>query len=871
MKQRIYRLVKGSQLLLLLLLLPGCVLAGQKLVLQYDSPARTWNEALPIGNGHLGAMVFGSVDEEILQLNDNTLYSGEPATLWKGTSITQTYEEVIKMLREGKYAEATDSVRKNWLGRLHQNYQPLGEWRIKSHSSGEVTNYRRALDISNAIQCITYRQDGVNYKREIFASFPDDVIVVRYSCDKKKALNVTVSMKSVHPSCSFRVVNHTVCMSGQAPGYAERRSLSQLEDWGVQDRHPEFFYADRNRRVDKRVLYGDEIGGMGTFFESRVKVIAPQAKIQSTNESITVADTDEILFVFSSATSYNGYNKSPSKEGTDAVQKVNRILKAISGKKYKEIKNDHIADYRNLFDRVLFEMPVEQGQVTSYTNYRIADYAQKQDNGLVVLLYQYGRYLMISGSRPGGQPLNLQGMWNKDVLPPWNGAYTMNINTEMNYWPAETTRLSECHEPLFRMIKELSVNGHETARLMYGCKGWVAHHNTSIWRETFPNDGTSHAAYWPMVGAWLCSHLWEHYLFTGDSTFLRDEAYPIMKSATEFFSDWLVDNGEGFLVTPVSTSPENEFRTTDGKRASVSMGCTMDMALIRELFSRAIEATDILNIDKEHSSFLGEKLNKLLPYRIGARGQLQEWQQDFMEIESQHRHLSHLYGLYPGNQIHHEYTPQLVKSILKTMEIRGDEATGWSMGWKINVWARLLDGNHANLIIKNLFTPVGFGSKQHKGGGLYANMLVAHPPFQIDGNFGYTSGVTEMLLQSHAGLIQLLPALPDSWPTGKIKGLKARGGFIVDMEWKDHKLLKAKITSTLGGMCRLRSEQPISIRGIRTNPAAGNNPNPFFSFIIPHGTQNFSEVPLKEWDAKNYYTIDFMTEKGKVYEVKGRK
>lgn len=871
MKQRICGLVKRSQLLLLLLLLPGCVLAGQKLALQYDSPAKTWNEALPIGNGHLGAMVFGGVDEEILQLNDNTLYSGEPATLWKGTSITQTYEEVVKMLRRGKYAEATDSVRKNWLGRLHQNYQPLGEWCIKSHSSGEVMNYRRELDISNAIQCITYTQNGVNYKREIFASFPDDVIVVRYSCDKRKTLNVTVSMKSMHPSCSFRVVNHTVCMSGQAPGYAERRSLSQLENWGVQGRHPEFFHADGSRRVDKRILYGDEIGGMGTFFESRVKVIAPQARIQSTDESITVADTDEILFFFSSATSYNGYDKSPSKEGADAVQKVNRVLNAVSGEKYEDIKNDHVADYRNLFDRVVFEMPAERGQMASFTNYRMADYAQKQDNGLVVLLYQYGRYLMISGSRPGGQPLNLQGLWNKDVLPPWNGAYTMNINTEMNYWPAETTRLSECHEPLFRMIKEMSVNGRETARLMYGRKGWVAHHNTSIWRETFPNDGTSHAAYWPMVGAWLCSHLWEHYLFTGDAVFLRDEAYPIMKSATEFFSDWLVDNGEGFLVTPVGTSPENEFLTADGKRGSVSMGCTMDMALIRELFSRTIEAADILNTDKEHRSFLKEKLDKLLPYRIGAKGQLQEWQQDFMEIEPQHRHLSHLYGLYPGNQIHHEYTPQLIKSILKTMEIRGDEATGWSMGWKINVWARLLNGNHANLIIKNLFTSVGFGSKQHKGGGLYANMLVAHPPFQIDGNFGYTSGVTEMLLQSHAGLIQLLPALPDSWPTGKIKGLKTRGGFIIDMEWKNHILLKAKITSTLGGMCRLRSEQPISVKGISTKPAAGDNPNSFFSFIIPHGTQNFSEVPLKEWDAKNYYTIDFMTEKGKVYEIKGRK
>jgi alpha-L-fucosidase 2 len=840
------------------------------LSLWYNQPASGWNEALPIGNGHLGAMIFGKPGDEILQLNDNTLYSGEPSTAWKGLDITQTYDEALALLRAEKYVEATDFLLKNWLGRLHQNYQPLGDWHLVNHVEGEITGYKRELDIANAVLRIGYRQNGVSYTREIFASYPDDVIVMRLRSDKKDGLDVTTSLSSVHPTAVQKASSDgLVSMSGQAPGYAERRSLEQIEGWGFQNKHPELFNPDGSRKFDKLVLYGDEIDGKGMFFETRIKATAPKANMSVEGDKLRISGTDEIVFVLSSATSFNGFDKSPSREGANAAKIAEKVLKNAGGKKYDRLKARHTEDYRSLFNRVSFDMPVTPEQSELPTDERLVRYATVPDNGLITLLYQYGRYLMISGSRPGGQPLNLQGMWNDKVIPPWNGGYTININTEMNYWPAEPANLSECHQPLIRMIKEIAVSGTETAKNMYHRRGWVAHHNVSVWRETYPNDGGPVASYWPMAAPWLCSHLWEHYLFTGDEDFLRNDAYPLMKSASEFYADWLVDNDEGFLVTPVSTSPENAFFTKEGKRAAVSMGCTMDMSLIRELFTRTVGASKKLNMDVDFRKEVQDKLSKLLPYRIGAKGQLQEWQQDFEEPEPTHRHLSHLYGLHPGNQINNDTRPELMQAIARTLELRGDAATGWSMGWKINLWARMLDGNHANLIINNLFKPVGIDSIPSRGGGgLYLNLFDACPPFQIDGNFGYTAGVTEMLLQSHAGFIQLLPALPSGWSSGKITGLKTRGGFVADITWENGKLSKAKITSTLGGNCRLRTSLPVSIKQAQTSEAHSPNPNPLFETIDPGKPQNPSGATGKELPEKIFYTIDFMTEKGKVYEVK---
>jgi alpha-L-fucosidase 2 len=848
-----------------LLFLSSCVQEEKTLLsLWYNRPATDWYEALPIGNGHLGAMVYGKTDDELLQLNDNTLYSGEPSSAWKDMDITKTYDEVVAMLREEKYAEATDFLLKNWMGRLHQNYQPLGNWHILNNSEGEITDYKRELDIANAVLRISYTQNGVGYTREIFASHPDDVIVMRLRSDRKNGLDITTSLSSIHPTAMQKVSpDGWLSMSGQAPGYAERRSLEQIEKWGFQSKHPELYNPDGSRKFNKQILYGEEIDGMGTFFETRIKAVAPHAKIEETADALRISGTDEIVFLLSSATSFNGFDKSPSREGVDAARIAEERLSKIDGIKYEKLKTRHMDDYRSLFHRVSFEMPVTQEQSALPADERICRNLESPDYGLVTLVFQYGRYLMISGSRPGGQPLNLQGIWNDKVIPPWNGAYTININTEMNYWPAELTNLSECQQPFFRMIKEIAVTGTETAANMYHRKGWVGHHNVAIWRETYPNDGHPMASYWPMVGPWLCSHFWEHYLFSGDNLFLRNEAYPLMKGACEFYVDWLVDNGEGFLVTPVSTSPENTFYTKEGRKASVSMGCTMDMGLIRELFTRTIEASEMLNADTEFRKVLQDKLSKLLPFRIGAKGQLQEWQQDFEEPEPTHRHLSHIYVFHPSNQITYDHTPELFSAVHRTMEIRKTVNEGWGSAWRINIWARLLDGDQANRFVKIMLTPSFYKKKK---GALHPNLWESGS-YQIDGNFGYTAGITEMLLQSHAGFIHLLPALPSEWSSGKITGLKARGGFTVDIEWKNGQISKARISSALGGNCRLRTSLPVSVKNVSAKEAQGQNPNPLFGVIDPGKPQNLSDAALKEIPAKNYHTVDFMTEKGKTYEI----
>ena len=776
-------------------------LSADPLTLWYDKPAANWNEALPIGNGRLGAMVFGGVAFEHLQLNDNTLYSGEPGDRDLPLNVAEGLGQVRQWLKEGKYAEAHAWVTKHWLGRAQNCYEPLGDLHLEFSGGDDGTNYRRELDIAHAVERTSYEENGVTFTREIFASNPAQAIVIHLHASQPGALNFMVKLNSIHPTAKTEVApdQNELIMSGQVPGFALRRGLSTIEKNGETWKYPEIF--DKNGELKpggKPVLYGDEIDGRGTRFNARVLVQTTDGQLVKGNGVIGIRQASDAVLIVTSGSSFNGYDKSPSLDGKDESAEAEANLAAAAKQSYNQLRDAHIHDYQPLFNRVTLELGAPNAQSALPTDQRVARYAQGGDEALAALYYQFGRYLLISGSRPGGQPLNLQGMWNPHVVPPWAGAYTLNINLEMNYWPAEESNLAECREPYLRMIGELAANGKKVAHDMYGLPGWVAHHNTTIWRDAQPVDGDAGPAFWNMAGPWLCHDLWDDFEFSGDTKYLREQAYPVMKGAAEFMSAWLVDDGHGHLVTPVGASPENRFAYTDadGHSSSASLvpGPTMDIALVRDLFQNCIQASALLNVDKEFREKLQKQLALLLPYQIGAKGQLQEWPIDFAETEPTHRHVSHLWGTFPGEQVSLRGTPELAAATEKSLILRGDQSTGWGLAWRMNLWARLGDGDHARQLFASLLSP------DHT----YPNLFDSCPPFQIDGNFGATAGIAEMLLQSQGGEINLLPALPKAWLDGKFTGLCARGGYQVSCEWKEGHLLSATIQSSTDSSCHIR-------------------------------------------------------------------
>lgn len=740
------------------------------LMLWYDQPATNWTEALPVGNGRLGAMVYGSIEKEVIQFNEETLWTGQPHD-YSHDSAHEVLSELRQLLWDGKQKEAHELGNERFMSQPFGQfcYQPFGNVLLDFPNHKNVNNYKRQLDLEDAISSVGYEIEGVKYKREVFASEPNQAIVIHIETSKQGELNFNIGLDSPHSKYEVSVEGDEVILKGKVNNY------------------PNELDAQKKPYPESKLT-----------FEARLKVVNEGGELVIEENAIKVINANNATLYLVAASNFVNYQDISG----NPAELCEKYLSKLNGNSYETIKDNHIKDFRKLFNRV--ELDLGKSIISNRpTNERLISFKQDEDPNLVSLLYQYGRYLLISSSRAGTQPANLQGIWNDKLSPPWDSKYTININTEMNYWLAEMTNLSELTEPLTQMVEDLAVTGQKIAKEHYNLNGWVVHHNTDIWRGAAPINNANHGI-WPTGGAWLSQNLWWHYQYTNDKEYLKNKAYPILKEASRFFVGYLVpdpDNPE-WLVSGPSNSPENR---------GLVMAPSMDHQIIRNLFANTIEAAEILGVDADFIKIVKEKRAKIAPNLIGKYGQLQEWLIDQDDPKSEHRHVSHLWGLHPGNEIHPSTTPDLAEACKVTLSHRGDGGTGWSRAWKINFWARLLDGDHSFLLLRNLMVPsITQGVEMNDKGGLYLNLFDAHPPFQIDGNFGATSGITEMLLQSHLRdkngdyFQDILPALPSALSRGKISGIKGRGAFEISIEWQNEILVSVEVKSLVGNNLNLR-------------------------------------------------------------------